>query len=65
MEKVKYFDTQRIVTDGFGNTVDASLYTELVEHSLQLQLHFLTKKKIMQTFSKHFSNLSTHEDSDQ
>lgn len=31
MEKVKYFDTQKIVTDGFSNTVDASLCTELVD----------------------------------
>lgn len=42
MGKVKYFDTQKIVTDGFDDDVDDSLYTELTE-----------RKMVMQTFSKH------------
>lgn len=31
MGKVKYFDTQKITTDGFDSIVDASLYTALIE----------------------------------
>lgn len=52
MGKVKYFDTQKIVTDGFDDDVDDSLYTELTEQKW---------------LCKHFpsmSDLSTQEDSD-